>query len=268
MRSIYEATSTNCKPPATVCKLCLISKKLSVSHIIPHGLIRISKGGHRQVIAIDSTPGIPPRMDNANWTEKLLCSECEEFLNFSYEKSQLSKLKGVKDKVDSRYDRLTIYNIDYRRFYLFWLSIFWRASVAEHEAFPFTLPDDLNSLMRTAIKSRDPMIGGFSLPSYIQIGMVRIVSERDWDAASTRGLMTSFYSLPNGGAQCYVFVVAGFAILYQLSDTANEDMPSGFKAIKHSRVYRVPKMPPSRCDTIKHVYSLVMSKLTSYPSPL
>lgn len=264
MQNLLPISQSTVSQP--VCRLCLQIKKLSDSHIIPHGLIRISKAGHKQLIAIDSTPDAPPRLDNANWTEQLLCGECELFLNEVYEKPQLAKLKGARDKIDLSYNRLTIYNLDYRKFYLFWLSVLWRASISSHEAFPFTLPTEVNDLMRHAIQQKDPAIGGWPFQSYVQIGLVRVVSEYEYDATATRGLMTSFYSRPNGRAQCYVFVVAGFAVLYQISDVANSDMPSGFKAIKHSRVYRMPKLPPSKCTVVDHVYSLVMDKPKRYPS--
>lgn len=93
------------------CRLCGEDKQLCDSHIIPKGLLAISKMGLPQLIAL--RPGLNPIWDNANWNEEMLCSGCESHINLSYETTQIAVLKSKKIE---RHSGVTIPNFNFERF--------------------------------------------------------------------------------------------------------------------------------------------------------
>lgn len=222
------------------CRLCLQSKELLMSHIIPAGLLRIAKGEHTQLIAMGSGKSSMPRMDNVNWREKLLCADCEKHINLSYETSQINKLKGTKDKFPSD-KKITLISLDFKRFYLFWLSIIWRASessLAEFSAVRF--PEELSCVLRQAILNGNAKYKGHDFDEFLQIGICRWY----FDSADSRSFLTTFKLLNDGGFTAYVFMVAGFAVIYQLSSEVAHPLPQGFSLIKKSFVFKMNKIFP------------------------
>lgn len=208
-------------------------------------------------LVIMTIPGVEkPRLDNVNWTEPLLCKQCEGFLRDSYETSQIEKLKGARDKVTTAHEKLTLYALDYQRFYLFWLSIFWRASVSKLEVFSSVeLPLEIMDLMRFAIQSRRVKYHHYDLSDLLQIGIVKIKPHGYMKNEDVRGLMSSFKVFNNNGFPCYLLFVGGLAVVYQLADEIRASMPAGFKGIKNSRVYRIPKYEPAECEVLRQVFS-------------
>lgn len=228
------------------CRLCLQPRKLLKSHIIPKGLLRIAKGEHSQLIAMGINDSSMPRMDNVNWREELLCEECERHINLSYETSQINKLKGAKDKVPSD-KRITITNLDFNRFYLFWLSIIWRASESSLEEFSVVnFPDELANVLREAILEGHAKYKGHDLDEFFQIGICRWYFE----GTDSKSFLTTFKLISDERYISYIFMVAGFAVVYQLSPEVSRVLPKGFSLIKKSYVFRMNKIFPGESPVV------------------
>jgi hypothetical protein len=70
------------------------------------------------------------------YREKLLCEDCEQFLNRNYELyfNNIWYEKGYKLKRITK-EKITLKGIDYSKFKLFLLSILWRASISRIDVF-------------------------------------------------------------------------------------------------------------------------------------
>lgn len=233
------------------CKLCGKQRRLSLSHVIPHGLLRITKGANSQLIAFEVSSGGKPRFDNVNWVERLLCSECEGLLNSRYERSQIARLKSQKDRIDSE-NRITLVGYDFDKFYLFWLSIFWRASISELGMFnSVELPEDLIEICRKEIlggKVTNPL-----LPDMLQIGILRVCLPPE--LGNDREIMSSFQVHQNERSIKFSLLIAGFAVVYSLSPYAIESLPEGFTKIEQKFNLRIRKVAPAQSKWLSDLFT-------------
>nr|WP_288357570.1 hypothetical protein [uncultured Pseudomonas sp.] len=251
---------------AGVCRLCCMESKLCDSHIIPRAFFKMAKDRSSQLVIMTIPNSKRPRLDNVNWTEPLFCETCEGFLRDSYETSQLEKLKGARDKITSAREKLTLYALDYQRFYLFWLSIFWRAGISKLDVFSnVELPMPLMDLMRLAIQTRQVKYEHYDLSELLQIGIVKIKPHGFLQGDDIRGMMSSFRVFNNNGFPCYLLLVGGLAVVYQLADEVRASMPAGFKGIKNSRVYRIPKYEPAECEVLRQIFSETAEVALQFP---
>lgn len=113
------------------CALCLESRKLCNSHIVPRFIfdrLREEDG----TFFVVSTGEEEPRRFHRTFSEKLLCSPCEE---------RLSRWEGYASRVFSGGVPLTgvrhgkalyLKGIDYSNFKLFLMSLLWRFSVTQN----------------------------------------------------------------------------------------------------------------------------------------
>lgn len=75
-----------------------------------------------------------PKVSQKGIKERLLCEDCEKFLNENYEKYANSALKNMKfEPIEKDINKVS--GLDYKRFKLFLLSILWRAAVSSKIAF-------------------------------------------------------------------------------------------------------------------------------------
>lgn len=115
-----------------LCRLCTERSELRNSHILPeflyadlydekHRTLQISKGEEKTL--------------QKGLREYLLCQKCETKLS-KYEKYAKSLLQEIPNfSHDENLGILYSNKVDYSKFKLFQLSILWRSSVSNHEAF-------------------------------------------------------------------------------------------------------------------------------------
>lgn len=237
----------------TFCKLCRKPANLSLSHIIPRGLLRITKGQNCQLVAFEVSSGKIPYLDNVNWAEALLCVECEKWLNLRYEKASIAKLKSRKDRLDG-HDRMTLINYEFERFYLFWLSILWRASISSLHAFrSVDLPEDLVEICRKTLitgKISNPL-----LPDMLQIGILRLALPPT--LGDDREIMTSFMVHQSERVAGFSLIIAGFAVVYSMSSSEAEPLPEGFAKIKKSFSLKIKKVAPSQSALLAEIFTRI-----------
>ncbi len=191
----------------------------------------------------------PPRMESANWTEPLLCEGCERLLNLRYESSGISKLKGKKIRHDTRF---TIQGFEYDKFYLFWLSIFWRAGASRLDFFSSVdLSGELLESCRVAIYSGSINSG---LADFLRIGVLRI--DLPVGFGDSRGILSNFVRFDEPDSIRYVLVVAGLAVIFQLSAKPFHPLPEGFSIVKKSFVYRLNKVYPENSRILSKIFTV------------
>lgn len=117
------------------CALCQRTRSLCKSHIIPEFCYRPIYDKIGRGVVIDPLTGDRYRYIQNGIYEKLLCEECERFLNETYEKPFKQSWYDNKPIDKLRDLPLISVNVDYRSFKLFHLSILFRSSVAKHTAF-------------------------------------------------------------------------------------------------------------------------------------
>ena len=139
------------------CKLCFQDKELCDSHIIPeffyrsmyndeHFMAELTKGRSRV--------GYLPK----GQYEKLLCADCEAFLNSEYE-TYFDRLWYGNRTLPTNFSgkEFAVSGIDYSKFKLCLLSILWRTSISSRDVFAMvTLPQKHEERIRQMIIKKDP----------------------------------------------------------------------------------------------------------------
>jgi len=159
-----------------ICKLCGLLSKLSKSHIIPNSFIRKvkSKSGGKTLFSTGNQSKV---ISNFDPKEKLLCSSCEHLLNTNYEKDGINVFRDKHSVIKNR-DHIVFKNINYEKFYLFLLSIFWRASISSIDFYKnIYLPESLNNQMRQCLQKNTlkPLDGGkVRIDQLVKISLFRL----------------------------------------------------------------------------------------------
>jgi hypothetical protein len=117
-----------------------------------------------------------PRVVQKGLTQRLLCVDCERFVNDQYEKP-LRKYwygKPALPRAPTKRTLLVLDDLDYRTFKLFHLLILWRSSIATLEAFMPVSLGPYEARIRQMLISSDP-----GPDTFVQILGVVLVDPRD-----------------------------------------------------------------------------------------
>jgi len=113
-----------------VCKLCQQEKELRKSHIYPEFLFKPLYDAKHEYLLVKSKTEIRKRPKGIY--EHLFCESCEKIFN-TYENYAAKKLFS-KNKTENEVSKndvgFVFHNVNYSKFKLFELSLFWRPSVA------------------------------------------------------------------------------------------------------------------------------------------
>lgn len=116
------------------CKLCLQSKELRASHILPEFLYKEAYDSKHRMIYMVSEAGNRDKYLQKGVREPLLCQDCET--RFSrHERYAATVLRELRIGPLPPGAFIRIEGIDYAAFKLFLMSLLWRAGVAEHPMF-------------------------------------------------------------------------------------------------------------------------------------
>lgn len=186
------------------CKLCLNSKKLQDSHIIPDAFWRKLKQKGKY-ISIDKDRN---KFGQDSRIEKLLCFECEQ---------NLSKIEGYAIKLClqnpsnigvsiNSFEKYKLFSgIDYAKLKLFQLSVLWRASVSS--VYPnIKLLEIEEECIRKSIYENIPLLES-------DYGCLMSILWMNGDYNSTRetkAFMLEPYLQKIGEHRFFVFVFGGF----------------------------------------------------------
>ena len=117
------------------CSLCGLGRPLSKSHIIPEFIYSPLYDEKHRFHILSTLKARPRPTEQKGIREDLLCADCERQIS-RYERYARGVLFGGVEIIATRNDEnIEIYNIDYKLFKLFQLSLLWRANVASHRMF-------------------------------------------------------------------------------------------------------------------------------------
>ena len=108
------------------CKLCDSLDELQESHIIPRSIFKSLKRKSGQLAKVNGVSGTPLVKENSDLKEPLLCKNCEQFLSVSYEQYGTRLFKNPNG-VTKKENHIEFANFEYEKYYLYLLSILWRA---------------------------------------------------------------------------------------------------------------------------------------------
>ncbi|TXH93011.1 MAG: hypothetical protein E6Q75_16855 [Rheinheimera sp.] len=206
-----------------LCRMCFQVKKLKMSHIIPSSYFRSLKNGNNsgQLVLVSTDEKTPPKISNSDPKERLLCHDCEQFLSGRYEQYGTRLLRDPKST--KKFDTyVLVKNFRYKTFYLYLLSILWRASVSEIVYPEIKLGDELNNLILYHIKNNTLRTGsGFRIDHFLKISVFRLtdLSGSIPDSTIKKIIMnigTESGEQPEDGAIFY-FMADGFLIVFYIN---------------------------------------------------
>lgn len=119
-----------------ICRLCLKDKDIRLSHVIPDFLYKTTYDEKHRALEINFNHPKKINLLQKGYREKLLCNDCEQFLNTNFEiyfNDLWYEKESRPDNISNNHVVLT--GIDYGKFKLFLLSILWRSSISSHKAF-------------------------------------------------------------------------------------------------------------------------------------
>lgn len=204
------------------CRMCNTSKALQKSHIIPRSYFKSLKGRSGQLFSVSIDETNEARLTNSDPKEYLLCRECEQFLNVSYERYGTRLLKDRR-KVKRSKGCVVFDNFRFKEFYLYLISILWRASISDLSRYRhIDLGDDINHLLCHCLQEKKIKIQtSLRLDHFFKISLIRIVDETGQlsDEAIKKTMIDLNFERGEKAADglLYYFMVDGFLIVYHFS---------------------------------------------------
>ncbi|KIP65161.1 hypothetical protein SN13_23340 [Vibrio alginolyticus] len=203
------------------CRLCKNSAELKNSHIFPRSIYKNLKKGSGQLLNISVDKPLETKPSNSNPTELLLCGDCEQFLNKNYEGYGTRLLKQPK-QFKAIKDGLIIKKFKFNKFYLYLISILWRASESTLPEFSTVdLGAKFNEYLRYCVlKQSTKLSSTVKLEHFIRISMVKLVDPSLEISPETMRQFLMYVTKEVGESPkepiLYYFVVDGFLIIYHL----------------------------------------------------
>ncbi|EPW3004911.1 hypothetical protein [Vibrio sp. SCSIO 43136] len=199
-----------------ICRLCNKVAILQRSHIVPSSVFKSVKAGESQLYVFEEQA--KPAYRNVDPKEKLLCRDCEQFLSVNYERYGTAFTKNPKNVVKYK-EHIEFKKFDYQKWYLYHLSILWRASISTLEEFSSIELGDFDPVLQQCILANSLSLGGgFSLDDFITITMFRVIdkSSRINDAA-IKNIMLNPVREGDNNDVLFFFMANGFLVQYRLN---------------------------------------------------
>lgn len=235
-----------------VCKLCQRSRKLSRSHILPRSFYRRVKGADSQIYAITAGPNPTARQTNGDQIQHLLCEECEGFICKIYE-DYGTQLFVDPTQITENADNVYILRFQYEKYYLFIISIIWRAAVSTLDAFkalhPLASAEKVlrHCLLRHTLEATSDT--DIRLDDFIKITTLRLTDPTGQIPQDVLDRIMYGLNLERGesieeGLHFYL-VIDGYLIVISMfpprSETAKRWEPRG--KLRNRKHLKIPKVP-------------------------
>jgi len=203
-----------------ICKLCLQENQLQQSHIIPKSYFKRLKQHGKLVMIRDGKQTLEGNIDPK---EPMLCWDCEQFLSTTFEQYGMGVLRN-RSKVRKNSDHIVLSSFNYDKYYLYLLSILWRASVAEHIHYSTVRGEKkLDDALRHCIHQNNLRFNKLSrirIDDFIKICLFRIVDKTNtFNDDTIRGVLGNFVQTTEESINGIVwyFIADGFLIMYVFS---------------------------------------------------
>ena len=154
------------------CNLCKKIEVLQDSHIVPNSITkRIKENG--QAVTINPTKNPTSSISNFNYTERLLCWDCEQHLcKFERYGTNLTRNKNI---IKRKEDHIIMTGVDYKKYYLYLISILWRAAISKHPEFcTVNMKPEFIEMLRSCIKNNTLLYKSHRLDKLVMISLLRV----------------------------------------------------------------------------------------------
>lgn len=202
------------------CKLCLQEGSLQESHILPNSIAkRIKNNGQTILITQDKLP--KAENSNFNYVETMFCWDCEQVL-CGYENYGTNVTRNKK-LVKKKGDDLVVFSVDFKRYYLYLISILWRASITSHSEFATVqLGPSFVELMRNCILNDKLVWQKIDLEELISISIIKVKNEyHHLDEDSIRKIViTPRLDEENNNMRYYYMMYDGFIFAYSYNGSS------------------------------------------------
>lgn len=255
------------------CEMCRSSEPLQKSHILPRSYFKGLKKGSGQLYEVKASENSETRLTNADPKEELLCSDCEQFLSNNYEKYGTRLLKNSKIKLGKDY--VTFKSFRYKEFYLYLISILWRASISNLERYKhIDLGDSINDLLCHCVKNNRMKINtSLRLDHFFKVSVIRLKdASNNLDDLTLRKVMfdlnVEFGERPEDGI-LYYFSVDGFLVIYHFSpeeDIHKVRTKKNFAQLANRHNMKVPIKDISNFKQIVDGFNAIQSKAGEFSS--
>ncbi|OCH11182.1 hypothetical protein A6E03_19105 [Aliivibrio sp. 1S128] len=177
------------------------------------------KKGNGQLVSITCDETTVPKKVNSDPKEKLLCRSCEQFLSDNYEKYGTRLFKSSKGVKKTR-KYIEFNGFKYTEYYLFLISILWRASISSLEEFSSVqLQQQFESILASSIKNKSIKLQtSLKLDHFIRISVVRVVDSKGGVSDDVIRSVFLHFGVEHGKTAedgiVYYFMISGFLICY------------------------------------------------------
>jgi hypothetical protein len=177
-------------PDLSNCHLCNLPNELQDSHIIPRSYFKSLKGKSGQLFIVSTDEKIDVKLSNSDPKEKLLCWKCEQYISRNFEQYGTRLFKDHR-KVKRTKNVVIFSQFRFKEFYLFLISIFWRASISNLPKYEhIDLGNQLNDLLRHCLINKKIKIQtSLRLDHFFKISVIRIIDKskqlKDMDIKKT-----------------------------------------------------------------------------------
>ncbi|MCG3737834.1 hypothetical protein ACXHQT_16555 [Vibrio cincinnatiensis] len=204
------------------CRLCGENEVLQKSHIIPKSYFKSLKKGNGQLVSVTSDDTTIPKKINSDPKEELLCRTCEQFLSDNYEKYGTRLFKNSHGVKKTR-KYIEFNGFKYTEYYLFLISILWRASISSLEEFSnVQLQKQIESILARSIKRKSIKLQtSLKLDHFIRISVLRVVDSNTGVSDEVIKSVFLHFGVEHGktakDGMVYYFMISGFLIGYFFS---------------------------------------------------
>tara|TARA_R110001583_G_scaffold16561_24_gene68021 strand:+ start:954 stop:1697 length:744 start_codon:yes stop_codon:yes gene_type:complete len=217
-----------------VCQLCGKESILQKSHVIPRSLIKYIKGGDSQLHTFERY--IPSTYSNYDPKEHLMCRVCEQYLSVNYEQYGTRLLKNHKNVIKHD-DYIEFKNFEYQKWYLYYLSIIWRASISSLDDFKDINLGGYNDILKHCILNDTLSLSEtISIDECILISMFRVTDKsKKLTDSILKKIMMNILAVKENDDHLFFFMTNGFLVQYQLTSQILLKKKSGLKRSDASR---------------------------------
>jgi len=254
------------------CKLCGVEGKLEKSHIIPKSYFKNLKSGSGQLIEITCDDKAEPKRSNTDPKERLLCRSCEQFLSINYERYGARLFKETKNVKKSK-SYIEFNGFKYTEYYLYLLSILWRASVSTINEFSnIKLRAEFEEHLANCINKKSIKLNtSLKLDHFIRIAVLRVVDSSGQIEDSIIKKLMIYFGIEKGKTAqegiLYYFMIDGFLIVFFFS--AGKDIHDARTMriagqLRNRNQIRIPKVEITDLKQINEALNVVFDKAKEF----
>lgn len=261
-------------PNKAICRLCGEEKLLRKSHIIPQSYYRRIKSGNGQLLKVKGDKTTPPALDNSDPKDRLLCQDCEQFIEKNYEKEGTQFFKPRSTTIVMP-NYIKIKKFKYRIIYLYFLSIIWRASESSLPQYKELTLGNIAPLIRQCLINKSLSISPqVRIDHFIKICVVRIteksgtISDRLIKKCLIDIALDKGEELSEGFL--YYFMIDGFLVCYLFKAVENFELQKTARylsQLEDRSSIKLQKVDISELSQLSSLFSEVTRKILEAGPP-